>query len=118
MMKEVLQTLTGAHDATTLEKLSQLSALERAMLRRYTPNPLEVPSMLIRSNGVGNTQSSSVNQVLDVYQRLFSDPANGWRDTLSNLVVHDIATDHLSMMHSPYLEEIVRLIETFVLDIN
>ena len=118
MMKEVLQTLTGAHDLATLEKLSQLSALERAMLRRYTPNPLEVPSILIRSNGVGNTQSSSVNQVLDVYQRLFSDPANGWRDTLSNLVVHDITTDHLSMMHSPYLEEIVRLIETFVLDIN
>ncbi len=118
VMNEVLQTLTGAHDSTTLEKLSQLSALERTLLRQHIPTRLDIPCMLIRSNGIGDTQSSRVNQVLDVYQRLFSDSANGWSDALSNLVVHDIATDHLSMMDSPYLEEIVRLIEMFVLDVN
>ncbi len=114
-MTAVFQKLIEVGDSVSMEKLINLNHIEREILRIYQPAQLyDVPVLLIRATELGMTESLVLNEALDAYKRLFDSPSNGWSSILSDLTIQDIATDHLTLMQSPFVEQVASRIQGFI----
>jgi len=114
-MQAVFEKLIEIGDSISMEKLLALNQIERDMSKIYQSRRLyDVPVLLIRATDLGMTDSLVLNNALGVYRRLFDSPSNGWSGILGDLTIQDIATDHLTLMRSPFVEQVASRIQSFL----